>query len=159
MSDFNTYTKAAAIGIIAGMRSMSTPALVSNHLAHNESQNLAGSPLSVLASSKTSSILKVLALGEMVVDKLPITPARISPGPLIARIVSGAISGAAICAAEDKRADVGAVVGGMAGILGAYGFYHLRRRTGEATGVPDVVLGVAEDAIVIGGGTRLLGQS
>jgi uncharacterized membrane protein len=149
--------KAAAIGVIAGMRSMSAPAFVSSYLAEN--RNLAGSRLAVLASPSAARLLKVLAAGEMIADKLPIVPARVSAGPLIARVASGAISGAAVCAANKKRAEVGAVLGGLAAVVGAFGFYHLRRRAGLETGMPDAVLGLAEDAIVIGSGMAVLGQS
>lgn len=159
MSDSLTYARAVAIGIIAGMRSMSAPALVSSHLAHNGLQNLSDNPLMLLTSPRASSLLKILALGEMVADKLPIVPSRVSAGPLMARVVSGAISGAAVCGAVKKRTNVGAMLGGIGAIAGAYGFYYLRRRIGEETGTPDPVLGLAEDAIVVGGGKMLLSQS
>jgi len=113
----------------------------------------------ILASPRSASLLKILALGEMVADKLPIVPSRVSPGPLMARVVSGAITGAAVCGEANKRTEVGAILGGIGAIAGAYGFYHLRRRIGEKTGVQDPVLGLAEDVIVVGGGKMLLRQS
>jgi uncharacterized membrane protein len=64
-----------------------------------------------------------------------------------------------VCGGAMKRTDVGAILGGIGAIAGAYGFYHLRRRIGEETGVPNRVLGIAEDAIVVGGGKMLLSQS
>ncbi len=152
-----TDLKAVAIGIIAGMRSMSAPALASSYLARND--NLAGSRLGVLASPAASTILKVLAAGEMIADKLPMIPARVSAGPLIARIASGAISGAAVSTADKRGAGVGAVLGGIGAVAGAFGFYHLRRGIGSETGVPDPLLGVAEDAIVICGGAAVLGKA
>jgi uncharacterized membrane protein len=158
MSDSFTYARAVAIGIIAGMRSMSAPALVSNHLAHDGSENLPDNPLMILASPKTARVLKILAIGEMVADKLPIVPARVSAGPLVARVISGGVSGAAVCGAAKGRTEVGALLGGLAAIAGAYGFYHLRRRVGQETAVPDPVLGMAEDAIVVVGGRMLLSQ-
>jgi uncharacterized membrane protein len=153
--NLNTNLKALAIGIIAGMRSLSAPALTSSYLSQND--NLAGSRLKVLASPAASKVLKILAAGEMLADKLPVIPSRVSAGPLIARIASGAISGAAVSAADKKQAGTGAVLGGVAAVAGAYGFYHLRRRIGEEVSVPDAVLGVVEDAIVISGGAAVLG--
>jgi uncharacterized membrane protein len=153
--NLNTNLKAIAIGIIAGMRSMSAPALTSSYLSQNES--LAGSRLGILASPTASKVLKILAAGEMLADKLPIIPSRISAGPLIARIASGAISGAAVSAADKKQAKTGVVLGGVAAIAGAYGFYHLRRKIGTDINVPDAVLGIVEDAIVISGGAAILG--
>lgn len=99
-----TELKAIAIGIIAGIRSMSAPALTSIYIARNG--NLIGSRLDVLASTAASKALKLLAEGEMVADKLPIVPARISAAPLIIRAASGTISGAAVCAADKSRTDL-----------------------------------------------------
>ncbi|HVF90520.1 MAG TPA: DUF4126 domain-containing protein [Blastocatellia bacterium] len=151
--------KAIGIGVIAGMRSMSAPALVSNHLVRTHPKGSSDTPLKVLAYPKTATLLKGLALGEMIVDKLPVAPARIAPGPLAARIVSGALCGGVLCAAEGGRADIGAVAGGLAAIAGAYGFYHLRRNIGEESSLPDPLLGLAEDAVVIKGGLGILGES
>lgn len=158
MSDYFTYAKAAAIGVVAGMRSMSAPALVSDRLAHDGSQDQSDNLLMILASPRASRLLRILAIGEMVADKLPMVPSRVSAGPLTVRVLSGGISGAAVCGAARKRTGVGAVLGGLAAVAGAYGLYHLRRKVGRETGVPDPVLGVVEDAIVVGGGRLLLSQ-
>ncbi len=153
-----TFLKAIGIGVIAGMRSMSAPALVSNHIAGNPPEGIDETPFKVMAYPKTAHLLKGLALGEMITDKLPVVPARISPGPLAFRIVSGAVCGGAICAAEGKRAGIGAIAGGVAAIAGAYGFYHLRRSIGRESKAPDPLLGLAEDAIVITGGLKIMGE-
>jgi uncharacterized membrane protein len=151
----NTNLKAITIGIIAGMRSMSAPALTSSYLAQNE--NLASSPLGRLASPTASRVLKVLAAGEILADKLPMVPSRVSAGPLVTRIASGAVSGAAVSAADKKQAEIGAVWGGVAAVAGAFGFYHLRRRVGAEIRVSDAVLGIVEDAIVISVAAAILG--
>lgn len=152
----DTYIKAICMGVIAGMRSMSGPALVSNYLVHQNSKELANSSFSFMGSSRVAKVLKIAAVGEMVADKLPAIPARISPAPLIARILSGALCGASICTAERKRADVGAIFGGLSAIGSAYTFYYLRRKLGETDGLPDAALGLGEDAIVVSSGLSIL---
>ena len=154
-----TLLKAIGLGIIAGMRSMSAPALVSNHIAGSKPEGISETPFKVMGYPNTASLLKGLALGEMIADKLPVIPARVSAAPLIARVVSGAVCGGAICAAEGERVEFGAVAGGLAAVAGAYGFYHLRRAIGEESKVPDPLLGLAEDAIVIMGGLTILRES
>jgi len=154
-----TLLKAIGLGVIAGMRSMSAPALVSNHIARSQPEEISDSPFKVMGYQKTATLLKGLAIGEMIADKLPVVPARVSTGPLIVRVISGAISGGAVCAAEGERAGRGAVAGGLAAIAGAYAFYHLRRNVGEETNVPDPLLGLAEDVIVVKGGLGILGDS
>lgn len=158
-SGTGTLLKAIGMGVIAGMRSMSAPALVSNHIARNRPEEISETPFKALGYPKTAHLLKGLALGEMIADKLPVVPARISPAPLAFRIVSGAVCGGAVCAAEGERADIGAIAGGLAAIAGAYGFYHLRRSIGEESKAPDPLLGLAEDAIVITAGLRIMGES
>ncbi|HYP26460.1 MAG TPA: DUF4126 domain-containing protein [Blastocatellia bacterium] len=153
-----TILKAIGLGVIAGMRSMSAPALVSNHVAGGRFGAISETPFKVMGYQKTASLLKGLALGEMIADKLPVIPARVSAAPLIARVVSGAVCGGAICAAGGERVELGAVAGGLAAVAGAYGFYHLRRAVGEESGLPDALLGLTEDAIVITGGLAILGD-
>ena len=152
----SSYVKATCVGIIAGMRSMSAPALTSDYLARQNPHTLAHTPFSLMGSPLTANVLKAAAIGEMITDKLPFIPARISPAPLLFRALSGAFCGAALCAAEGKRTEVGAIAGGLAAIGSAYAFYHLRRKIGAAVHVPDAVLGLAEDTLVIGSGLSIL---
>jgi uncharacterized membrane protein len=154
--ELNGYAKAICLGIIAGMRSMSAPAFTSAYLARQRSPALANSALSLMGSPRVANALKVAAVGEMIADKLPIIPDRISPGPLVARALSGALCGAALCRAEGKSLEGGAIAGGLSAIVSTYALYHLRRKIGEARVVPDAALGFAEDAIVIGSGLSLL---
>ncbi len=151
----NTYLKAAALGMIAGMRSMSAPAFVSDHLRHAQSPALSQSPLAFLGSAKTATAFKVLALGELVGDKLPFVPARTAPGPLTGRLVFGGMCGAALCVAEDEPLAAGMVVGAIAALASSFGFYHFRRRLGQVTKLPDPAIAVAEDALMLGVGYSL----
>ncbi len=152
----NTYLQAACLGVIAGMRSMAVPALVSGHLTRSQSPGLGPSPLRWLGTAKAAKITKFLVAGEIVGDKLPFTPSRIAPGPLFGRVVSGGLCGAALCSAGGKRADLGAVLGVAAAIAGTYGFYHLRRTLGQKLPIPDPVLGAAEDMLAYGVGWSVL---
>jgi uncharacterized membrane protein len=66
------YLGCCSIGIIAGLRSLTAPALVS-WAAHLGWLDLSGSRLSFLGSWVATLILSLLALGELVVS--PIFPA------------------------------------------------------------------------------------
>lgn len=104
---------ALLIGFIAGLRSMTAPALVSWAAALGTIP-LEGSFLSFLAHPVTPWILTALALGELVVDKLPRTPSRLLLLPFVARLVSGGVCGAIVGGVG------GYVIGGaLAGIVGA----------------------------------------
>jgi uncharacterized membrane protein len=149
------YVNAICAGAMAGMRTMSAPAFVSDHLSRNESEALADSPLKFLGRPRVASMFRIAAAGEMVADKLPIIPDRISPGSLAGRAASGALCGAALFKAEGQRAGVGAVIGSVSAVASAFAFYYLRRSLGRTTIVPDALLGVAEDALVLAIGRRL----
>jgi len=89
---------AFAIGVIAGLRSLTAPAVVS-WAAYLKWLNVQGTWAAFLGQTATVYILTALALGELVADKLPHTPSRRTPGPFVVRIVLGAVSAAALCVA------------------------------------------------------------
>jgi uncharacterized membrane protein len=152
----NVYLKAVGLGVIAGMRSLSAPAFVSGDLSQRNGDESANSVFGFMRSPTVAKFFSVAAAGEILADKLPIIPDRIAPGPLLGRMVSGAVCGAAVCEAEGEPLGVGAVAGGLAAVGSAFAYYHLRRRIGEEKHVPDVLLGLAEDAIVIAAGMTLV---
>src|SRR5260370_8374971 len=93
------YVLAFLIGVIAGLRSMTAPAVVS-WAAHLGWLHLENTPLAFLGSRYVPCILSVLAIGELIADKLPKTPSRKTPGPFAARILTGALSGAPLGASS-----------------------------------------------------------
>src|SRR3981081_4934201 len=79
---------AFVIGIIAGLRSLTAPAVVA-WAAQRGWLNLHGTSLSFMGSTAAVAIFTVLAVVELVADQLPCTPARTKPPGLIARILLG----------------------------------------------------------------------
>src|SRR5207237_7510354 len=104
---------ALLIGVVAGLRTFTAPAAVS-WAAHLGWLPLAGTPLAFMGSVWAAAILTVLALVELVIDQLPSAPSRKAPGGFGARIVSGALSRAALGAPSGWL-----ITGGIAGIVGA----------------------------------------
>ena len=90
------------LGFAAGLRSMTPPAAVA-WAAHVGWLDLDGTPLAFLGSAPARYLLLAAMLGELVADKLPFTPARTGIGPFTARIVSGALTGAALAVARAPR--------------------------------------------------------
>lgn len=152
----NAYTESVFFGIIAGMRTMSAPAWVSDHYSKHRSPELDDSALSFIASPTASTALKIFAAGELAADKSSFVGSRIEPGPLAFRAISGAVCGAVVCTAKRERRDIGAIVGGLAAVASAFTFYHLRRTICENSHLPDALIGLTEDAVVMGLGSRLL---
>ena len=119
--------------------------------AHLGRLRLDGTPLSFLGLPVTAWVFTALALGELVGDKLPTTPARTRPGPFIARLVSGAMSGGAITAGAGGSLAVGAALGTIGAAFGTLAGYNARIRLVPALKVPDTVVALVEDLVAVGG--------
>jgi uncharacterized membrane protein len=145
------------IGVVTGLRSLTGPA-VTSWAAHLGWLSLIGTPMRFMASIVTVAIFTVLAVVELVADKLPSTPARTAPVGLSARVVMGGLCGATVAVAGGESSVLGIVVGAVGGIAGCYGGYQARTRLVKALGVPDVVIAVVEDIVAIGGGLLILSR-
>ena len=60
------FWQVLGLGVLAGMRTMSAPAIASHILSHHNSGHLAKSPFGFYAIRKVAIGLKVLAVGELV---------------------------------------------------------------------------------------------
>jgi uncharacterized membrane protein len=143
-----TYALGLAIGIVAGLRSL-LPAAVIAWAAHYDWLNLNGSPLAFMGSRAALVIFSVLAIGELLGDKMPQTPKRTAWAPLLARIILGALSGACLCAAAGESLLVGALLGGIGGVIGAFGGYEIRRRLVNNLHIKDLFVAICEDLFAI----------
>jgi uncharacterized membrane protein len=147
-----TYLNAFQIGVIAGMRSMTAPALVSYKLSRTEPDPLPDSALHFITSFKAATTFAVLAGGELIGDKLPNTPDRTAFPQVTGRILSGALCGAALLKADGQPLAYGAVLGALGATVGSFAFFHLRRWLTHEKGLPDAAVAVAEDGLAIGAG-------
>jgi len=148
---------AASIGVIAGLRSLTAPAVVA-WAARLGWLNLAGSSLAWIGSTGAVIAFTLAALSELIADQLPKTPARTQPVPLAARIVMGGLSGACLCAAGGRPAWLGAILGGIGGFAGAFAGYRARVGLVQALRVPDAAIAVPEDLVSIGLGLLLVSR-
>jgi uncharacterized membrane protein len=141
------YVFFLALGIGAGLRSLTAPAVVAWG-AHLGWLNLHGSPLSFMESTTAVAILSVLAIGELIADKLPMIPKRTAPAPLIGRIVTGSLCGACLCAPTGASLLAGTLLGGIGSVVGAFVGYGIRRHLDLH--VKDLVVAVSEDLVAVG---------
>ncbi len=157
MSPAYVLLLAFLIGVVCGLRSLTAPAVVA-WAAHRSWINLNDTRLHFMGSIATVAIFAVFALVELVADKLPKSPNRTAPPGLIARIILGALCGAALAASGAQSMAVGAVLGTVGGITGAFGGYQARTRLVKALKVPDFVIAILEDALAIGVGFFLVSR-
>jgi uncharacterized membrane protein len=143
------YVLAFLIGVIAGLRSMTAPAVVS-WAARWGWLHVENTWLAFLGFAATPYIVSVLAIGELIADKLPNTPSRKAPLGFGGRIVTGALSGGAVGATGGSLV-AGLVLGVLGAVAGTLGGYECRVRLVKATGGNDLPIALLEDAIAIGG--------
>jgi uncharacterized membrane protein len=142
------YVLAFLIGVIAGLRSLTAPAVVS-WAARLGWLHLENTWLAFLGYAATPYILSVLAIVELIADKLPKTPSRKAAPGFTARLVTGAVCGAAV--ADGQPLIAGLLAGVLGGIGGTLGGYEFRTRLVKAIGGNDLPIAILEDVIAIGG--------
>ena len=144
---------ALGIGIVAGLRALTAPAVVAWATREKMIRPIDSFAGRMLLASGSQKIAK-LAVGEFMADKLPSTASRLSPLPLTFRLASGAACGAAICAAAEARPRDGALLGALGALCGAVAGFHIRKRLSQS--FPDIVVALAEDALAVGAGAAIV---
>src|SRR5437868_4240484 len=131
------FLSAFLIGCFGGLRSMTAPAAAA-WAAHLGWLHLEP-PLAFVGSGISVAVFSILAIGELVVDKLPRTPSRTAPLGLGARIAAGALTGACVASGGGQGALLGALLGAVGGVVGAFAGYQARTRLVKALGTRDAV--------------------
>jgi uncharacterized membrane protein len=147
-----TMLLAWKMGLMAGSRTLLAPAAVS-WAASQGWLKIRDERLEVLSRPTTSRVLAGLALGELVGDKLPMTPSRTMSGPFVARIVSGALCGYIVGAARDEAAK-GLIAGAVGAVAGTLGLRAARGMLANAFG-RDWTAAIIEDAVVVFGAVSI----
>jgi uncharacterized membrane protein len=136
-----------AIGIMAGLRTMTAPAAVSWG-AYLGVFHLSNTWFAFLGKPWSPWVLSVLALGELITDQLPGTPSRTVPLQFSARVFSGAFAGAAIAVTAGSWI-IGALAGASGAVIGTLGGRATRAWLASAFG-RDRPAAFIEDAVAIG---------
>ncbi len=138
---------ALVIGIVAGLRAMTAPAAIA-WAASTDALVLSSSPLEFLGWRYTPWIISVLAGLELITDQLPSTPSRKVPVQFAARILSGALCGAAIGIGQSAML-AGLALGVAGAVIGTLGGAWARGKLAAAFG-RDTPAALIEDAVAIG---------
>lgn len=148
-SDFFFCACALILGLVAGMRTVMAPAVFALALSRRPELVPPVSPAQWFTPLPLANLLGLAALGELVTDKLPRTPNRTAFGPFIARLVSGAVTGAAVVQVGRINLWFGVVCGAIGALVGTFGMFHVRRFVGRVTRIRDPFIGAMEDIIAI----------
>jgi len=143
-------SRALLLGTVAGMRSQLPFALLGLVARQGGFARESDGALSWLRDSRVQGALGLSAVGELVGDKLPKTPSRLMPLPLLGRLVIGAAAGMALYSEAGESALEGAAFGAFGAVLGSFGGYYARKGLVESTDSPDLGWALLEDGIALG---------
>lgn len=141
---------ALLIGVVAGLRAFTAPAVLA-WAAFLNWINLSGTWASWMGHGITVAILTVLAVAELVSDKRPSLPSRTTAPQFLVRLATGAFSGAVLGTAWGYR--WGSLGAGLVGaVIGTIGGYTVRAKLVAANGGRDRPIAIGEDLIAAAAG-------
>lgn len=140
--------RVALLGIVTGMRTFVPFALLA----------WLAPPVGWLAKIWVRVAITLASASELVVDKLPNTPSRLSPFGMVGRVASAGLMGWALTAQAQGPVWLGVTLGVAGAVGGAFAGNKLRGFLGRATGKPDLWFALSEDALALGiGAWAILG--
>jgi uncharacterized membrane protein len=141
---------ALLIGVIAGLRALTAPAVVAWG-AFLGWIDVEGKWSEWVANPITVTVLTIFLVVELVTDQLPKTPSRKTPPQFTTRLIMGAFAGAVIGSAffHTFTATGAGIIGAVLGTLGGA---EARQRLTAANGGKDRPVAIGEDIIAVGGG-------
>ena len=144
-----TLLFAFLIGFFGGLRALTAPAATAwaAYLGWLKLER----PLSLIGSLTAVAIFSLIALVELVADKLPQTPSRTAPSGLIARIVMGGLTGACVAAGAAQEIFLGVLLGAVGGIAGCFLGYRARTGLVKSLGTRDINVALIEDLVAVAG--------
>ncbi len=150
------HKRLLALGLITGVRSMAGPALVSYLATQGLLRGIERSRLGFLASEMACKWLGAAAVSEAMADKLPGAPGRNSLPLMTGRAAAGALVGAAVSISAGKPVAAGAALTGSVAAATSWLAYHIRTGMTQKLKLPNMLVGLAEDAAVIAGSSALM---
>jgi uncharacterized membrane protein len=141
---------ALAIGVIAGLRALTAPAVVAWG-AFLGWIDVEGKWSEWVAHPITVTVLTIFLVVELVTDQLPKTPSRKTAPQFITRLIMGAFAGAVIGSAFFHT--FSAIGAGIIGaVLGTLAGAEARSRLASARSGQDRPGAILEDVVAVGGG-------
>jgi len=133
--------RSVLLGACSGLRSQLGVAAV---LVGPESQRIP----SLLRTRGAKALAASLAVGELVMDKLPAAPNRTEPASVVLRMAAGAGSAGLLARSEQEPPGPAATIGALSALATTFGGFVLRRRWSAR--YPAVLVALAEDAVAAG---------
>lgn len=149
---------AFCLGGLTGLRAF-TPITVLVWMLHMHHLKILGSPLYFLHTMPAIVILTILAVAELIADKLPFTPSRLRLPGMIGRVVFGAVCGVVSGQVWGASWETCLAAGLLGAIIGAKVGYEARTGMVRALHWHDFPAALIGDAIAIGGSILVVSRA
>ena len=136
------------LGVTTGLRAL-TPMAVLCWFAYLGYLPVDGTWAAWTGRLTAAIVFTLFALGEMIMDKLPRTPNRISAAPMLARLILGGLIGSVAATAMAGPGLEGVLLGVLGAALGASAGFMIRRAVVQKIGCADWKVAVVEDLIAV----------
>lgn len=143
------------LGVSTGLRTF-TPIAVTAWFARAGRFPVEGTWASWIAHPASVGLFTAAALGEYIGDKLPGTPNRNAPAPLVGRLTLGGLVGAIVATAFRRPVAGGIAMGVVGAAIGTFGGFYLRRSLTRGSGLPDMPVAISGDATAVALAVRSL---
>jgi uncharacterized membrane protein len=147
---FPPPARALLLGVATGIRSQVPIGLLAVEAQRGRFDPGAGRLARHFASPGGVVGTLVGAGAELVADKLPVTPSRLRPGPLLQRLATGGMVGGAVHYDAGWSRTAGVLLGMAGAGAGAVAATRLRGLAADRTGLPQPLLGAVEDLLAVG---------
>lgn len=137
------------LGFVTGLRTM-TPMAVICWFAYRGDLPLDGTWAEWASKLPAAIMFSLLAIGELVADKVPKTLRRIDPVPLGVRLFVGGLMGAIVAAGLNGSGLEGGMLGVLGALTGAFCGYYCRKEIVNRLQYEDWHVALLEDALAIG---------
>jgi len=149
---------ALCLGALTGLRAF-TPITVLVWALHIFNLRILGSPLYFLHSMAAIVILTILAIGELIADKLPSTPSRLKIPGLVGRVFFGCVCGVVAGQVWGASWQASAAAGLIGALIGAVAGYEIRKGWVQSLHWHDLPVALIEDAVAIGGSILVIARA
>jgi len=135
------------LGFATGLRSM-TPLAVLCWFAYAGQLSADWAPW--ISHLSLAIIFTILAVAELIADKMPWIPDRVAPASLIWRVLLAGFAGAIAATSMQGPGLEGVLLGLVGALIGACGGYMLRRELVQNLDCKDWHIALSEDILAIG---------
>jgi len=136
------------LGLVTGFRTM-TPFAVLCWFAYRGDLAVGDTWASWTGHLVTAIIFTILAVAEVIGDKLPWMPNRTSPAPLATRLGMGGLIGAIVATSLDGDIAEGIFLGVAGALLGSFGGFQVRKELVQRGAFKDWPVATTEDVITL----------